>query len=24
MAVNTAGEYNYKVVKQFAIMTVIW
>ncbi|MBU3724899.1 MAG: cytochrome-c oxidase, cbb3-type subunit I [Burkholderiaceae bacterium] len=24
MAVSTAGEYNYKVVKQFAVMTVIW
>jgi cytochrome c oxidase cbb3-type subunit 1 len=24
MAVTTSGEYNYKVVKQFAVMTVIW
>ena len=24
MAASSAGEYNYKVVKQFAIMTVIW
>jgi cytochrome c oxidase cbb3-type subunit 1 len=24
MSVATAGEYNYKIVKQFAIMTVIW
>ncbi len=24
MSVTTAGEYNYKIVKQFAVMTVIW
>ena len=24
MAASSASEYNYKVVKQFAIMTVIW
>ena len=24
MSVTTSGEYNYKVVKQFAVMTVIW